>query len=87
MEHELLETATPERFVLESSSFGFFTMLSGPGQLPTDSCFTPPCFLPFDMAIFKDESWSQSVLLPCHDLHRHDCQSVCRGEGRCTQAP
>ena len=37
MEHDLLETTTPERFVLEIARPRFFTMLTAPDQLPTDS--------------------------------------------------
>ena len=42
MEHDLLETTTPERFVLEIVRPRFFTMLTGPDQLTTDSRNTPP---------------------------------------------
>ena len=42
MEHNLLETTTPERFVLEIVRPRFFTMLTGPDQLTTDSRNTPP---------------------------------------------
>ena len=37
MEHDLLETTTPERCVLEVARPRFFTMLTAPDQLPTDS--------------------------------------------------
>ena len=42
MEHDLLETTTPERCVLEVARPRFFTMLTGPDQLTTDSRNTPP---------------------------------------------
>ena len=43
MEHYLFEAATPERwFVLETAPSRFFTKLSGPNQLTTDSRIKPP---------------------------------------------
>ena len=40
--HDLLETNTPERFVLEISRPRFFTILTAPDQLPSDSCTPEP---------------------------------------------
>jgi hypothetical protein len=42
MEDDLLEATTPERCVLVIARARFFTMLTGPDQLTTDSRNTPP---------------------------------------------